>query len=555
MENSQSGDRNNQLLFLRRLRKSVFEILSNRLLANLLLHEDNFLSLKLQRHIRRGRFEDELSLLGSRLSDLECSENPPFASALTIGKFCRLRSLRLKDCQMAFLPSSVGQLSHLTELVVSGNHIRELPGALGNLKLLQTVDLTNNKLQSLPECLSRLTSLQILKLAGNHNLRDFPPALGDHLQKLTIGISLDQIVRVSKSLASSFERAEELHLKVSELDREGLEQNDLGRAFPALGRALTALTITFTVLDYIPEEITSLSRLRSLNLSHNRITTVPAALFQLSCLKKLSLEKNRIRSWPNQLENSVLPSLESVTVDETMLEDPSLADAFRENPGGLPLTLMNCENLLVISQLLLPTFASFLTRLTISFSKLSKLSSDIQYFTRISVLFLDFNKLTSVPPEIGCLTQLKIFSCTNNQLQSVPAEIGQLCQLQFLDLSANRLASLPAEIGRLSELKQLRVDDNRLSRIPCELSSLHNIIRVCFDSNPELDDVPQELASWSCLKELWLSQTAIAVLPSEFSRLTNLEHLYITDCPRLESRFKSLEEPLYGSMGQLRLHI
>src|SRR5450759_161124 len=65
------------------------------------------------------------------------------------------------------LPESLGQLTQLQTLNLSGNQLTVLPEWLAQLKLLQTLNLSGNQLTALPEWLAQLKLLQTLNLSGN----------------------------------------------------------------------------------------------------------------------------------------------------------------------------------------------------------------------------------------------------------------------------------------------------------------------------------------------------------------------------------------------------
>ena len=111
-----------------------------------------------------------------------------------------LRTLRLYDCQVASLPSAIGDLVNLEEinleknelrelpmeicrlrslvtLVLSGNHLRRIPDDIGNLRSLKFLALSNNELTDLPESIGWLSAMATLSLQGN-SLQCLPVALG-----------------------------------------------------------------------------------------------------------------------------------------------------------------------------------------------------------------------------------------------------------------------------------------------------------------------------------------------------------------------------------------
>ena len=65
------------------------------------------------------------------------------------------------------LPKSLGWLTQLQALDLTGNQLTTLPEWLGRLARLQTLNLRNNQLTTLPEWLGRFAQLRTLNLRSN----------------------------------------------------------------------------------------------------------------------------------------------------------------------------------------------------------------------------------------------------------------------------------------------------------------------------------------------------------------------------------------------------
>ena len=65
--------------------------------------------------------------------------------------------LDLSELGLTSLPESLGKLSGLQTLYLSGNQLTSLPESLGKLSGLQKLDLSGNQLTSLPESLGKLS--------------------------------------------------------------------------------------------------------------------------------------------------------------------------------------------------------------------------------------------------------------------------------------------------------------------------------------------------------------------------------------------------------------
>lgn len=151
------------------------------------------------------------------------------------------------------LPESLGQLTQLQSLNLSGNQLTTLPESLGQLSRLQSLNLFNNKLMAVPESFGQLTQLRSLDLAVN------------------------QLTALPKSLGQL--------------------------------RQLRILDLFNNQLTALPEWLGQLTQLESLYLSNNQLTALPESLAQLEHLEKLNLDKNPLNL---ELSEAYAQGLESV---------------------------------------------------------------------------------------------------------------------------------------------------------------------------------------------------------------------------------------------------
>eukprot|EP00002_Diphylleia_rotans_P039641 TRINITY_DN9233_c0_g1_i1.p1 TRINITY_DN9233_c0_g1~~TRINITY_DN9233_c0_g1_i1.p1 ORF type:complete len:441 (+),score=107.52 TRINITY_DN9233_c0_g1_i1:54-1376(+) len=105
-----------------------------------------------------------------------------------------------------------------------------------------------------------------------------------------------------------------------------------------------------------------------------------------------------------------------------------------------------------------------ITRLDISYNKISVIPPEIGFLTQLRELCLNFNEVTALPAEVGYLTNLEKLYAANNKITRVPPEIGLCTSLKELNLRENQLSSLPRSLGFLvlSHLDQLHLFGNPL---------------------------------------------------------------------------------------------
>ncbi|MEZ4888848.1 MAG: hypothetical protein R3E32_29245 [Chitinophagales bacterium] len=85
-----------------------------------------------------------------------------------VKNFTKLISLTLSKTALKNLPSEIGELSNLKNLLVlGGGQLESIPEEIGQLSNLETLDLWRNKLVSLPSSIKNLTKLKVLNIGEN----------------------------------------------------------------------------------------------------------------------------------------------------------------------------------------------------------------------------------------------------------------------------------------------------------------------------------------------------------------------------------------------------
>ena len=120
------------------------------------------------------------------------------------------------------LPASVGRLTRLQELTVTGTGITTLPPEIGRLTNLQTLNLSfNGQLISLPPEIGNLRNLRVLKASGGH-LHALPSSIGSLAELRVLDLSLNDLTECPPGLGA-------LH----NLEELSLSGNPLGTFPPA----------------------------------------------------------------------------------------------------------------------------------------------------------------------------------------------------------------------------------------------------------------------------------------------------------------------------------
>lgn len=104
---------------------------------------------------------------------------------------------------------------------------------------------------------------------------------------------------------------------------------------------------------------------------------------------------------------------------------------------------------------LFPVNMTFLTRITLSFNKLSTLPPGIANLINLEILNLSNNHLEELPLSISSMPKLRILNCSINRLSTLPRGFGAFPVLEVLDLSYNNLneKTLPGNFFMMGELE------------------------------------------------------------------------------------------------------
>ncbi|CAM9648726.1 unnamed protein product [Ectocarpus sp. 13 AM-2016] len=200
-----------------------------------------------------------------------------------------LKGLLLSGNRLSRLPSSVGSLHGLETLELGDNTIRSLPESIDGLKRLATLTVSNNGLASLPESLGGLRSVKLLDLSRN-GIEAVPK---NGLARLGALTSLD--LRENK-LTEVPPLPEGGRLAQASCCFNLLTSLD-GAALFSVSAGLTELHVQQSNrIGQLPEEIGSLARLKTLDVSNNDLGELPAALGYLPHLHRLAVDGNPLRT-------------------------------------------------------------------------------------------------------------------------------------------------------------------------------------------------------------------------------------------------------------------
>jgi internalin A len=308
-------------------------------------------------------------------------------------------------------------------------------------------------------------------------------------------------------------------------------------------KQLENLNLTDIGLTEIPDAIGKLSNLIKLNLSHNQISQIPDAIEQLSNLTELSLWNNQIAQIPDALEKlcEALAKLSNLT---------------HLNLRYNQITQIP-EALIQLSQL---------RELNLSSNQITGIPEALVQLSQMRELNLNSNQITEIPEALVQLPNLTHLHLGSNQITQIPDALGKLCEilvqlpnLEHLDLSNNQIAQIPDALGKLCEtlvqlpnLEHLDLSNNQIAQIPDALAKLYealvqlpNLTHLDL-SNNQIAQIPDMLAQLLNLTWLQLGDNQITQIPEAIGQLSNLQWLGLYD-----NQITSIPEAI-GQLSNLR---
>jgi len=242
-------------------------------------------------------------------------------------------------------------------------------------------------------------------------------------------------------------------------------------------------TISFT-LKVISEMLPDIQKI---SLRNNNVTIIPSTLSCFKKLKSLNLSNNRIKSTNNiemlenleelYLDNNVLSK---ISKDLASLKNLTILSLSNNNFGKKPSEIFGKKPSEISKK------TTYLKSGKITYTYLSRLSQ----LTNLEVLLLDNNWIDAIPKSFESLKNLKILHLNNNNITNFPFWISSLSKIEIVNLESNKIKEInitknfPIYIEHMGEtpysfenLKVFNVKNNPISKKTAHIAELTRHIR------------------------------------------------------------------------------
>ena len=334
----------------------------------------------------------------------------------------RLERLNLGGCARLCSLGAFHAMKFLRELKLGRTGIKELPSSIGSLSSLQILDLSGcSKFEKFPEIQGNMKCLSILYLDGTA-IKELPSSIS----------CLEALWNLSLTGCSNFEK------------------------FPEIQRTmecLEMLSLYGTAIKELPDSIDHLTGLNSLCLEDcKNLSSLPSSIYGLKDLNKLYLNGcSNLEALPNVVVD--MGGLYGLYASGTaMTELPSSIGRLRKLKA---IVLTNCENLLTLPDSV-GNFTSLSYLCVRNCSKLHKLPDSLRrlQFCLETLDLAGCNLMEgAIPSDLWCLSSLQILDLSENNICRIPAGINQLPMLEDLRvnhcLMLKEIPELPSRLRRI----------------------------------------------------------------------------------------------------------
>ncbi|XP_019639088.1 PREDICTED: malignant fibrous histiocytoma-amplified sequence 1 homolog [Branchiostoma belcheri] len=261
---------------------------------------------------------------------------------------------------------------------------------------------------------------------------------------------------------------------------------------------LKSLNVSHNKLTAIGAVVRKLQALRNLDVSYNNIGDIPYEILEMKSLEFFSCSHNKITRWLHpsngEIEASTCP-LKSLNMSSNLLAD-------------VPHNVKQLKHLLLID---------------LSNNEIGEVPEALLLMPTLRALHLGNNKITKLPTDLD-LNKLSPTLCdidlSNNKLDDLPLVLCFLPSLTKLDLKQNKISAVTQNVKSCKRLSVLDVSHNKLKEIPSHISSVSamrkdesSIVEVVALAKNCLSHFPEALIQMKSVQKVDLSNNNIKEIP------------------------------------------
>ncbi|XP_019639077.1 PREDICTED: malignant fibrous histiocytoma-amplified sequence 1 homolog [Branchiostoma belcheri] len=318
--------------------------------------------------------------------------------------------------------------------------------------------------------------------------------------------------------------------------------------------SIRSLKISNCQLASIPRSLANLKDLEILDLSRNNLTTLPARpIRSLPCLKSLNISHNKITVIRDVVKK--LQALQHLDVSYNAV-------------GEIPYEILEMENLEFfscshnkIARWLDPSNGErkastcHLASLNMSSNLLAEVPQNVKELKNLSVVNLSDNKIgENIPDKILRQQISELFYLpsvsTNNELEDLPLVLCFLPSLTKLDLKQNKISSVSENVKSCKSLSVLDVSHNRLKEIPSQVIRLPEL-RVIDASNNQISSVSSlRKDESSVVEDVALADNCLSHFPEALIQTKSLKKVDLSN-----NNIKEIPETIMDMPKDVKLEL
>lgn len=316
------------------------------------------------------------------------------------------------------------------------------------------INLRGNALKgNFPSSLSSLTKLEKLDLSSNQLEGEVSSTVSSLGELTRLDISNNRLTGDPTSAIVPLSKLQEISLGNNQFvfsDIEGFVQN-----FPNV----IILDLSNSGLTAVPQKISTLTKLESLNLSNNKIAQKFNYLSTLIGLKELNLSGNQLTKIPTEI--NTLTQLQSLDLSNNAI------------PANLTNSLAALKNL---------------EWLSLAGNQMTAFPAELSQLQKLIHLNCSDNKISGGFENLAALQNLEQIYLDKNLISGAfPSSLLELKKLQMLSLTGNELSGeIPEQIPALTFL-----DNNRFSKEDIKTFLLKEKKLTDFTFSPQRYDEPK----------------------------------------------------------------